>query len=91
MATFLFMVSISATTLLLLAVAVDEVLSMTRQLLGRWFAAGHSAAVVDLRYEGPQARLSQEPPRTGKAQLGRVAARAELANDEGDWVPDRAA
>lgn len=78
MATFLFLVGLAATTLLLLASAAEEIVRVTRRLFAR-----HGA----VRGFMPSAKTHASP------QLGvppRAAAQPRPAAST-DWVPDRAA
>jgi hypothetical protein len=89
MATFLFLVSVTATTLLLLAIAVDEIVTVTRRLFSRWSTAGKSAAAQDLRYHVRPAHAVEDVVRAAKVQLKRVLPQGRALGEEGDW--DRAA
>jgi hypothetical protein len=80
MLTFLFLVGFVATTLLLLAIALDEALRVTRMLLARWWVRRELAAPV------MQARIAAIEGLPARA----AAARARvLPSEPGDW--DRAA
>jgi len=79
MATFLFLVSLSATTLLLLAVAAGEIARITRGLFARGHSARHSLSLVS---------------NAGTPQLQQRAAATQsrpMQTAPTDWVPDRAA
>ena len=81
MATFLFLVIIGATTLLLVANVAEEIARVTRRVFGRRRAAHASAS-------------SAQPavaPRIKALPLAATPARPAAAAPQNDWVPDRAA
>jgi len=92
MATFLFLVSVTATTLLLLAIAADEAMNGLRPILRRWAEAHEAADIENLEYHQHLIRSGAEPARVAKAQHACAPARPEpVVAHNGGWVPDRAA
>ena len=81
MATFLFLVSITATTILFIASAAEEVVSVTRRFFARRQAEHSSASPVSAP-ASPQVSVTSRA-----APQPRVTASAS----HNDWVPDRAA
>ena len=87
MLTFLFLVSLTATTTLLIVIAGEEVLHTTRRLLARRGAAGtvRSAATSSIgqreRAITPDSKLPQ-PSLRSVAQHTRVQPRGGFRNDE---------
>ena len=80
MATFLFLVSIAATTLLFIAIAAEEIARVTRRFFARGRAEQASALpvrVVSSAQAGAPSRAAVQP---------RAAASAS-----NDWIPDQAA